>query len=200
MEGGYKKVVQLDDTLAAAASGPKQGDVEVFVDWLQRVLCLKRMTSGGLTVSAAASLARRQLAQDLRRRPMDVNMLLGGWDKVRGAQLYWLDGMGSLQPIPFGAHGAASSFVISVLDKGHRGDETELRDAVRLMRDCVAQLSTRYLVRGGGFQMMVVDARGCRDIGCGECVLGGEGAGAQDGAAEEQQQQQQRRHLSGVDR
>jgi 20S proteasome subunit beta 4 len=170
MEGSYKKVVQLDTRTAAAAAG-EQGDVEVFLDWLQRDLRLRRLSSESLSLAATASVARRSIAESLRTpQRKDVSMLLGGWDSVKGAQLYWLDSLGSLQTVPFGAHGAASAFLLSMLDRSHRADMS-LLEAVQLMRGCVKQLSTRFIVAGGGFQMMVIDCSGCKDIGSGEQLL-----------------------------
>lgn len=161
MEGGYKKVVQLDDHIAAAASGD-QGDVDIFVDWLQRMICLRRLDSDCMGVYAAASLARRDIARSARERRKNVSMLLGGYDSS-GAHLLWLDSLGTLQPIPFGAHGAASSFLLSMLDKLHR-DDMSLSDAVALLRRCIKQLSTRFIVTPGGFQIMAIDKDGCREM------------------------------------
>jgi hypothetical protein len=59
--------------------------------------------------------------------------------------LYWLDELGSLQQIQYGAHGLGSNFCLSVLDQGFRADMT-LDEATQLMRDCFHQLRTRYLI------------------------------------------------------
>ncbi|CAM9968555.1 unnamed protein product, partial [Chrysoparadoxa australica] len=56
--------------------------------------------------------------------------------------LFWLDSLGSLQQVPFGAHGHASRFALSVFDRGYRED-MGVKDAVQLMMECVSQLQGR---------------------------------------------------------
>lgn len=78
-------------------------------------------------------------------------------------ELFWLDALGALQDVPFGAHGLASRFALSLLDNGYR--EGMLLDEARdLMQACFRQLEQRYLVSSVGFSMKVVDRHGCRDV------------------------------------
>ncbi|CAM9250418.1 unnamed protein product [Phaeothamnion confervicola] len=90
----------------------------------------------------------------------------GGGESGGGgrAVLYWLDSLGALQRVPYGAHGHASRFALSLLDKRYRPDMTE-GEAVAVVRDSVAQLGQRYLINSGRFQIRVVDRNGCRDVG-----------------------------------
>lgn len=98
-------------------------------------------------------------------------------------ELFWLDALGALQSVPFGAHGLASRFALSLIDNGfHEG--MSLDEARDLMEACFRQLDRRYLVSSVGFSMMVVDKYGCRDVACkgheeGEVMQGGEGGGGQ---------------------
>lgn len=76
-----------------------------------------------------------------------------------------MDALGALQAVPFGAHGLASRFALSLLDNGYR--EGLLLDEARdLMQACFRQLEQRYLVSSVGFSMKVVDRHGCRDVIC----------------------------------
>ena len=60
---------------------------------------------------------RTELAQFLRKSPYNVNVLMGGFDKLEGeARLYWMDYLGTLQRVTKGAHGYGAYFVNSVLD------------------------------------------------------------------------------------
>ena len=78
--------------------------------------------------------------------------------------LYWLDELGSLQKIQYGAHGLGSNFCLSVLDQGYRSDMT-LDQATQLLRDCFQQLRTRYLVNSPQPPCIkCVDANGIRLI------------------------------------
>ena len=78
--------------------------------------------------------------------------------------LYWLDELGSLQQIPYGAHGLGSNFCWSVLDQGYHKDMT-LDEATHLMKECFHQLRTRYLINSPQPPCIkVVDAHGIRRI------------------------------------
>lgn len=79
--------------------------------------------------------------------------------------MFWLDALGALQKVPFGAHGLASRFALSLLDNGHRPGMS-LTEASDLMETCFEQLDNRYLVSSVGFTMKVVDKNGCRDVPC----------------------------------
>lgn len=84
---------------------------------------------------------------------------------VEEPQLFWLDALGALQSVPFGAHGLASRFALSLLDNGFR-EGMSLIEARDLMEACFKQLEKRYLVSSVGFSMKVVDRTGCRDVVC----------------------------------
>jgi Proteasome subunit len=78
--------------------------------------------------------------------------------------LYWLDELGSLQQIPYGAHGLGSNFCWSVLDQGFHKDMT-LDEATHLMKECFHQLRTRYLINSPQPPCIkVVDVHGIRRI------------------------------------
>jgi 20S proteasome subunit beta 4 len=88
---------------------------------------------------------------------------------MRGPQLYWIDKMGALQEVPFGAHGHASRFVLSVLDTcctdvDGNSFNLSLEEAVDAMRACVEQLEKRFAINSQGFSMQVVDRDGCRSL------------------------------------
>ena len=79
-------------------------------------------------------------------------------------RLYWLDEYGSLQKIQYSAHGFGSNFILSILDQGYRHDLT-CQKAVALIRDCFAQLRTRYVINSPQPPCIkCVDAQGCRII------------------------------------
>ena len=88
-------------------------------------------------------------------------------------ELFWLDALGALQSVAFGAHGLASRFALSLLDNGFR-EGMSLDEARHLMETCFRQLERRYLVSSVGFSMKVVDRDGCRDVAC--AGRGGEGS------------------------
>lgn len=60
-------------------------------------------------------------------------------------RLFWLDQYGSLQSMPYAAHGFGSNFAYSVLDQRYRTDMTR-REAVELIKECFEQLRLRYVI------------------------------------------------------
>ncbi|CAM9164781.1 unnamed protein product [Pylaiella littoralis] len=191
MDTEYHKVVELSENMLVAASGD-QGDVEMFVEWLKRNTQLMKLESSRpVGVRTLAHFARRNLAEKLRTQGAGqaVTLLLGGWDEVAGQpDLFWLDALGALQSVPFGAHGLASRFALSLLDNGFR-EGMSLDEARHLMESCFRQLERRYLVSSVGFSIKVVDRDGCRDVPCvgskqGGGLSGGSGGGGEGGGGD----------------
>jgi 20S proteasome alpha/beta subunit len=60
--------------------------------------------------------------------------------------LYWIDQYGSLQSLPYGVHGLASNFLLSILDQGYKENMSK-EEAIRLMNDCFEQLKLRYIIQ-----------------------------------------------------
>ena len=60
-------------------------------------------------------------------------------------QLFWIDPYGSLQRLPYGAHGFASNFCLSILDQGYRPGMSR-HEAIELVRSCFDQLRVRYVI------------------------------------------------------
>lgn len=106
---------------------------------------------------------RNQLAESLRsRHPYQVNLLLGGFDVPSShPSLYWIDYLGTQAEVPFAAHGYGAYFALSTMDRYHRPD-MNLDEGLELLRRCVNELKTRFIVDLGTFTVRVVDKDGVR--------------------------------------
>lgn len=96
------------------------GDTVQFAEYVERNIRLYQIRNTyALRPSAAASWVRRSLADSLRsRNPYSVNVLLGGYDTATHTpHLYWVDYLGTMTEVPFGAHGYGSYFALSLLDR-----------------------------------------------------------------------------------
>lgn len=96
------------------------GDTVQFAEYIERNLRLYHIRNNyPLRPPSAASWIRRELANSIRsRHPYAVNLLVGGYDTSTNApHLYWLDYLGTLVEVPFGAHGYGSYFALSLLDR-----------------------------------------------------------------------------------
>jgi len=96
------------------------GDTVQFAEYVERNIRLYQIRNlYPLRPSAAASWIRRALAESLRsRKPYSVNLLLGGYDTASDSpHLYWVDYLGTMTEVPFGAHGYGAYFALSLLDR-----------------------------------------------------------------------------------
>ncbi|KAI8852545.1 nucleophile aminohydrolase [Chytridium lagenaria] len=117
-----------------------------------------------LSTKAVASYTRRELAQSLRSRsPYSVNSLIAGSDASGTPELYWLDYLASSVKLDFAAHGHASYFVMSTMDRYWK-EGLSVEEAVELLRKCLEELKVRYIVNMPNFMVKVVDKNGIREI------------------------------------
>lgn len=103
---------------------------------------------------AAAAWVRNQLAASLRsRKPYSVNLLLGGFDPTSSTpSLYWIDYLGTLGTVPYAAHGYGAYFALSTMDRWH-DPEGDLEKGLELLRKCINELETRFIVNLGGWSI-----------------------------------------------
>eukprot|EP00953_Heterococcus_sp_UTEX-ZZ885_P034016 17653-Heterococcus_DN1.PRE.2 len=92
-----------------------------------------------------------------------VNLLMGGVDGD-AASLYWLDYLGTLQRVEYGAQGYAAAFTLSILDRKYRANMTE-SEAVELVQACIKELRTRFLIAQPNFTIKVVTKDGIKLVG-----------------------------------
>lgn len=93
---------------------------------------------------------------------MQINSLLAGFDR-EGAQLFWLDAYGTMQKVPYGAHGYASYFVSSVIANSYKNN-LSLEEAIEISRQCVFELRKRMIITQEHFILKIVDQQGIREL------------------------------------
>jgi 20S proteasome alpha/beta subunit len=104
-----------------------------------------------------------QLATALRKGPYQTNLLLAGYDANVGPSLYWMDYLAALSKVNFGAHGYAASFVLSVFDRDWKAGLTQ-EEGLDIIRKCIHELKTRFLISQPVFTVKVVDRDGTRVV------------------------------------
>ncbi|CAN0461231.1 unnamed protein product, partial [Ectocarpus sp. 12 AP-2014] len=113
------KIAHLADNKALACAGP-QSDCVSFTEYISKNMALYELNNDvKLTTKAAATFIRGELAKALRKGPFQTQLLMGGVDKREAgkdeASLFWLDYLGTLQKVPYGAHGYGAAFTLSVM-------------------------------------------------------------------------------------
>jgi 20S proteasome subunit beta 4 len=103
------------------------------------------------------------LATALRKGPYQTNLLLAGYDETSNITLYFMDYMASLSSVNFGAHGYAANFILSVFDRDWKKGLT-FDEGMEVVRKCLYELKTRFLISQPVFTVKVVDQTGTRVV------------------------------------
>lgn len=157
------KIMVLDDHKILAGAG-ENGDRVQFTEYIQKNIALYELRTGiPLSTHAAAHYTRGELATFLRKSPYSVNMLLAGYDKEQGASLYFIDYLGSLHKMDFSCQGYAGYFLLGLLDKYYKKGMT-LDEGLKLIKMCVEQLKTRFVINQSNWVIKVADKDGCRVV------------------------------------
>ncbi len=159
----------LGPSLAMAYSG-EAGSATELAEYLQANMKLYLTRNDySLGAGAAAAYSRRVVADALRTRsPFAANVLIGGFDDTGNgtspmARLFWIDHLGTMAEMHYAAHGYSAFFVLSLLDRFHRPD-MPLSEGLDLLRQCIAELKTRFLVALPQFAVKIVRLDGTEDM------------------------------------
>ena len=87
----------------------------------------------------------------------------GGEEESGVANLYWMDYMGTLQRVNYGAHGYAAYFISATLDRHWKPGMTE-DEAQELLQQCILVLRTRFLVHQPKFLCRIVSKEGVKSF------------------------------------
>ncbi|VVT54723.1 uncharacterized protein SAPINGB_P004219 [Magnusiomyces paraingens] len=157
------KTRNLTSTSSLAFSG-EAGDAVQFAEYILANISLYGMRNGyEMSSTAIASYLRNEMANSLRsRKPYQVNMLLGSYDvRKEKPSLYWIDYLASGVELPYAAHGYASYYILSLLDRHHRPGLT-LEEGLDLMKLCVDEIKRRIPLDFKGIQIKIIDKNGVR--------------------------------------
>ena len=157
------KIVELDSHKMMVGAGVA-ADNAAFSEYVQKNLKLYELNNDvKLDTAAAASFIRNELAVALRKGPYQTNLLMAGYDAQEGVSLHWIDYLASHAKVPFGAHGYAGNFIISIFDREWKHNMT-LEQGLAIIRMCLHELKTRFMISQPQFVVKVVDKDGVRQV------------------------------------
>jgi 20S proteasome alpha/beta subunit len=107
-------------------------------------------------------LNRSILAENLRKSPYAANCLIAGVDD-KGAHLYWLDYLGSLQKVTKGALGYGSHFLYGIMDNYYNSNFS-IEEGRKCVAACIKELTTRFVIALENFTVRLIDKDGITDI------------------------------------
>lgn len=164
MKHDQDKLFKLDKRIGIVVCG-EPGDTMYFGEYIQKNMALYRMRNGySLSPQAAAYYTRNELAEHIRsRHPYMANLLMGGFDtEGKTASLYYMDYLGTMAEVPYGAHGYGSHFILGILDKEHKPD-MPLEEAETLLVKCFSEIQKRLIINMPCFTYYVIGPEGISD-------------------------------------
>jgi len=162
MKQDEDKIMELDKHKLLGGAG-ENGDRTQFSEYIQKNMQLYELRNGyPLDTSSAAHFIRGELAEALRQNPYNVNLLLAGYDK-NGPALYFMDYLASMHKMNYAVHGYAGYFLFSLLDRTYRTG-LKLDEALELLKLCLQELATRFIINNPSFIVKIVDANGIKII------------------------------------
>ncbi|CAF4855622.1 proteasome subunit beta type-2 [Pieris napi] len=164
MKDDEEKIYKISNKLVMGVAGDS-GDTTQFAEYIAKNIQLYKMrNSYELGPSAAANFTRRYLAEYLRSStPYFVNVLMGGYDKENGPELYFMDYLASSVKVPFAAHGFGGFLSLSIMDRQYKKDLTE-EEAYDILKLCVQEVHRRLFVSLPNFQVTIVNNDGVRTL------------------------------------
>eukprot|EP00921_Rhytidocystis_pertsovi_P007720 GHVQ01012786.1.p1 GENE.GHVQ01012786.1~~GHVQ01012786.1.p1 ORF type:complete len:192 (-),score=23.57 GHVQ01012786.1:507-1082(-) len=162
MKHDEDKIMEVDSNKLLAAAGPI-GDRNQFGEYIRKNIHLHRLRTGlPLRTQSAANFTRMQMAEFLRQNPYQVDLLLAGCD-ADGPLLYWMDYLASMVSVDKAAHGYGAYFVYGILDREFKEGMNEA-EALEVVKKCIYELKTRFIVSHADFLVKIVDANGIRTV------------------------------------
>lgn len=89
--------------------------------------------------------------------------MIAGNDDGGVPRLYWIDYLASLVDVPFAAHGHAAYFCLSLMDRHYRPGMSK-DEALGVLKTCLAELKTRYIVNLPQFTVRIITAAGTEEL------------------------------------
>lgn len=139
----HKAIIPLhhdSNTLLGIEGDPS--DCDAVIESVQRVNSFHRIQFGAdLELHSLALHCARLIHSNLRENSrLSCQLLLGGVNPVtKSPELYWVDNVGALQRVKYGAHGQEMPLVLSLmdqLDREHCIEQVDMATGLALVRRC----------------------------------------------------------------
>nr|CAD7207206.1 unnamed protein product [Timema douglasi] len=164
MKNTVNKLLRLSSHSVMAMTG-HSGDTAQLAKYVQSNLKLYKMKNGyDLSVASSAHLTSRITAGALRSpTPMNVDMVLAGFDPETGPQLYRIDCLGTLSSLPAVTIGHGGYFTIGIMDLFCDMKNT-VDDGYEIIKTCIGEIMKRFIINLRAFRVSVVDKDGVKDL------------------------------------
>ncbi|KAL1124044.1 hypothetical protein AAG570_001814 [Ranatra chinensis] len=141
------------------------GDTVQFAEYIAKNIQLYKMRNGyHLSPSSAAHYTRHNLAEYLRSpNAYNVNLLMAGYDKEAGGELFYMDYLASMHKVKYGTHGYGGLLILGIFDQHYRPDMT-VEEAYEVVKMAVAEVHKRLIINLPVFSVQVITADGVKEL------------------------------------
>ncbi|XP_047073092.1 proteasome subunit beta type-6-like [Lolium rigidum] len=153
------KISQLTDNVYVCRSG-SAADTQVISDYVRYFLHQHIIQSGQpATVKVASNLVRLLAYQN--KSMLQAGMIVGGWDKYEGGQIYSVPLGGTILRQPFAIGGSGSSYLYGLMDHEWRDGMTQ-EEAEKFVVKVVSLAIARDGASGGVVRTVTINADGVK--------------------------------------
>ncbi|KAJ3679255.1 hypothetical protein LUZ60_017266 [Juncus effusus] len=151
------KITELTDNVYICRSG-SAADTQVISDYVRYFLSQHTIQQGQpATVKVAANLVR--LLAYNNKNMLQAGMIIGGWDKYEGGQIFSVPLGGTIIPQPFAIGGSGSSYLYGFFDQAWKENMTH-EEAEQLVIKAVSLAIARDGASGGVVRTVTINEEG----------------------------------------
>ena len=151
------KITQLTDNVYVCRSG-SAADSQIVSDYVRYFLHQHTIQLGQpATVKVAANLVR--LLAYNNKNFLQTGLIVGGWDKYEGGQIYGVPLGGTIVQQPFAIGGSGSSYLYGFFDQAWKEGMTK-DEAEDLVKKAVSLAIARDGASGGVVRTVIINSEG----------------------------------------
>ena len=170
------KITQICDNVWMCRSG-SAADTQNVAAYVKRMVeehAMERNGGGGtgtenepmmmVDVRLVAKLTQKIAYEN--KEKLQAGMIIAGWDRIRGAQVYGIPLGGSMLEAPFSVSGSGSAYIYGYLDNTYK-ENMEREECERWMTEAISLAIARDASSGGVIRLVTIHENGCEK----QCVL-----------------------------
>ncbi|CAM9633997.1 unnamed protein product [Phaeothamnion confervicola] len=151
------KITALHDSIYACRSG-SAADTQAIADYVRYFLSSYSSELGRPPlVKTAANLARKLCYNN--KDQLLAGMIIGGWDKANGGQIYEIPLGGTIMKQKWAMGGSGSTYIYGHVDAAYREGMTR-EEAQSFVRTAIAHAMARDGSSGGVIRLLTIDGLG----------------------------------------
>ncbi|CAL6385244.1 unnamed protein product [Bathycoccus prasinos] len=153
------KITQICDNVWMCRSG-SAADTQNVAAYVKRMVEEHAMERNGTVAKLTQKIAYEN------KEKLQAGMIIAGWDRVRGPQVYGIPLGGSMLEAPFSVSGSGSAYIYGYLDNTYK-ENMEREECEKWMTEAISLAIARDASSGGVIRLVTIHENGCEK----QCVL-----------------------------